>query len=245
MIVREVYVKNILSKSKVLDYTVNPYFGCEHDCSYCYARFMIRFSKHKEKWGEFVDVKINAATLLQHELGKKKVGRIWISGICDPYQPLERKYEITKRCLEVLSKKDWPVTIQTKSPLVLRDIELLKSLSNLEVILTITTADDKIRQIFESKAPPIEERLQALEKLHSAGIRTLVMIAPMLPNVEGLVQEISGKVDGVLMDKMNYHYADGVYKKYGLDYAKSEEFFQQKRKELAACFRKAGIRQLF
>lgn len=199
----------------------------------------MRFIKHEEKWGEFVDVKINAASLLQHELEKKKIGRIWISGMCDPYQPLERKYEVTKSCLEVLSKKNWPVTVQTKSPLVLRDIELLRNLDKIEVILSITTADDSIRQIFEPKASPVVERVTTLEKLHSAGIRTKVMIAPMLPNAEGLVQETSGKVDGVLIDKMNYHYADWVYKKHGLEYAMSEEFFEKKRKELADSFRKA------
>ncbi len=108
MIVKEVYAKTILSKSKVSDYTINPYIGCEHDCTYCYARFMKRFTGHNEDWGEFVDVKINAIGLLQREVKKKQVGKVWVSGVCDPYQPLEKKYELTKRCLEVLLKKRWP-----------------------------------------------------------------------------------------------------------------------------------------
>jgi DNA repair photolyase len=112
MIIKEIYAKNVLSESKVLDYAVNPYVGCEHGCTYCYARFIKRFTGHKEKWGEFVDVKVNAPLLLQRELYRKKAGRVWVSGICDPYQPLERKYEITRNCLEVLLRKNWPVTIQ-------------------------------------------------------------------------------------------------------------------------------------
>lgn len=100
--VREIDAKNVLSKSKVFDYTVNPYIGCEHGCTYCYAHFMKRVTGHKEPWGEFVDAKINAPTLLQREISKRKVGRVWISGVCDPYQPLERKYELTKKCLKIL-----------------------------------------------------------------------------------------------------------------------------------------------
>ena len=77
-----------------LQYVVNPYTGCEHACTYCYARFMKRFSGHKEPWGEFVDVKINACDLLPKELGRKRKGRVWMSGVCDPYQPLEARYEL-------------------------------------------------------------------------------------------------------------------------------------------------------
>jgi DNA repair photolyase len=241
MIIKEIYAKRILSESKVLDYTINPYVGCEHGCTYCYARFIKRFTHHKEKWGEFVDVKLNAPTLLQREVNSKKVGRVWISGICDPYQPLERKYGITRSCLEILFRKNWPVTIQTKSTLILRDVELLQNHKNVEVTLTITTADEKIRQIFEPKAPSIKERVETLENLHSAGIKTSVMIAPLLPRAEGLVKEIVGKADYVLIDRMNYHHADWIYKKYGLEYAISDEFFKQKKLEISEVFIKEKI----
>ncbi len=241
MIVKEVYAKTILSKSKVSDYTINPYIGCEHGCTYCYARFMKRFTGHKEQWGRFVDVKINATNLLQREIRKKRVGRVWISGVCDPYQPLEKKYELTKRCLEVLSGHDWPVTIQTKSPLVLRDLELLRKFNQIEAGLTITTADENIRKIFEPNSPPIKERIETLEKLHSAGINTYAMTAPILPKAEGLVAQLSGKVDYVLIDRMNYHYADWVYRRYKLEYAMTNNFFTRKKIELANAFRKEGI----
>jgi len=241
MIVKEICAKSILSKSRVFDYTVNPYVGCEHGCTYCYARFMKRFTGHKEPWGEFGDVKINAASLLQREIKKKRIGRVWMSGVCDPYQPLEKKYELTKRCLEILLKRGWPVTVQTKSPLVLRDMESLRKFNQIEVGLTITTIDEDIRKIFEPNSPPIKERIEALEKLHSAGIRTFAMIAPMLPKVEGLVAQLSGKVDYVLIDKMNYHYADRVYRRYELEYAMTNNFFTQKKIELANAFKKESI----
>ena len=241
MIVKEICAKTILSKSKVLDYTINPYIGCEHGCTYCYARFMKRFTGHEERWGEFVDVKVNAPSLLQSEIKRKRAGRVWISGICDPYQPLEKKYELTRGCLEILSRHGWPVTIQTKSPLLLRDIELFEGFIDVEVTVTIATADENIRQIFEPKAPSIRERIEALEKLHSKGIKTSAMIAPMLPKAEGLANELRGKIDSVLIDRMNYHYADWVYRKHKLEYAMTENFFTQKKIELANAFRKEGI----
>jgi len=241
MIVKKVSAKSILSKSKVSDYTINPYIGCEHGCTYCYARFMKRWTGHKEEWGQFVDVKINAMRLLRREIGKKRVGKVWISGVCDPYQPLEKKYELTRSILEVLLKHGWPVEIQTKSPLVLRDAELLREFGDVEVGLTITTADENIREIFETDAPPVKERIEAVEKLHSFGIKTFVMIAPLLPKAEGLVGQLRGKVDYVLVDRMNYHYADWVYRRNKLEYAMNDKFFAQKKIELANALEREGI----
>ena len=241
MIVNEVYAKTILSKSKVFDYTINPYIGCEHGCTYCYARFMRRFTDHKEEWGKFVDVKVNAASLLQREIKKKRPGVVWISGVCDPYQPLEKEYELTKRCLEILLTHGWPVTVQTKSPLVLRDVELLRKFDKVEVGLTITTADENIGKIFEPNSPTVEQRIETLEKLHSAGVKAFAMIAPLLPKTEGLAAQLSGKADYVLIDKMNYHYADRTYKRHRLEYAMTNNFFTQKKIELANAFEKEGI----
>ncbi len=241
MIIKEICAKSILSKSRVFDYTVNPYVGCEHGCTYCYARFMKRFTGHKEAWGKFVDVKVNAISLLKNEIKNKKVGRVWISGVCDPYQPLEKEYELTKGCLEVLLRYGWPVTIQTKSPLVLRDMESLTEFDEIEVGLTITTADENIRKIFEPKSPPVKQRIKTLEKLHSEGVKTFAMIAPLLPKTEGLVAQLSGRVEYVLIDKMNYHYADWVYRRYKLEYAANDNFFTRKKLELANAFEKEGI----
>jgi DNA repair photolyase len=124
---------------------------------------------------------------------------------------------------------------------VVRDIDLLKVATDMEVGMTITTADEGIRQLFEPHAPPIRGRIKALDELHSAGISTYAMIAPMLPKAEGLVGELIGKVDYVLIDRMNYHYSDWVYKKHKLENAMSDEFFIQKTEELASAF---GTRQI-
>ena len=241
MIVREIYARSVLVKSQVSDYTVNPYVGCQHRCSYCYARFMKRFTGHKEPWGEFVDAKINAPDLLSKEMNRKPRGRVWISGVCDPYQPIEKEYGLTRKCLEILVRCGWPVTVQTKSPLVLRDMDLFRRGADIEVGLSIATADDDIRRLFEPNAPPIKERINALGGLHHEGIRTYAMIAPMLLGAQGLAAQLSGKVDHVLVDKMNYHHGDWVYRKHHLEYAMRSDFFRSKGKELAAAFADQGI----
>jgi DNA repair photolyase len=234
LIVKEIRAKTILSLSKVYPWVSNPYTGCQHGCSYCYARFMKRVTGHKEPWGEFVDVKINAADLLSREITKKKRGRVWVSGVCDPYQPLEAKYQLTRQCLEILAHTTWPVIIQTRSPLVLRDMDIIKDARDFEVGFSVTTADDSIRKLFEPDAPPIDDRITALDTLHKAGIRTYAMIAPVLPGAEGLAELLKGKIDYVLIDRMNYHYADRVYRKYGMEDKLTDEYFELVRQEFAS-----------
>jgi DNA repair photolyase len=241
MKIQEIKAKSILSKSQIYDYALNPYVGCEHDCVYCYAKFVKRFTGHAERWGEFVDAKINAPELLAQEVKKKRVGRVWISGVCDAYQPLEKRYKLTRRCIDILIENGWPITIQTKSDLVLRDIDILKRARNAEVGFTITTADEKIRKIFEPGAPPSSRRIEALASLHAEGIKTFAMIAPIFPGAEGLVRALKGKVDYVILYRLNYHYADWAYKKYGLWQAHEDNFFVQKGAELRAAFEREGI----
>ncbi len=140
-------------------------------------------------------------------------------------------------CVEILIQHDWPITIQTRSALVLRDLELLKGSSTVEVGMTVTTGDEKIRRLFEPYAPPIKERISALGELHSAGIRAFAMIAPMLPKAEELVDILDGKVDYALIDKMNYHHADWVYREYQLE--RPSLFL--KSQELCSGLEKCGI----
>lgn len=241
MIIKEVQAKSILSPSKIYPYVINPYTGCQHNCSYCYARFMKRFTGHSEPWGQFVDVKVNAPELLTKNIARKKPERVWVSGVCDPYQPLEGKYRLTRQCLEILAQNNWPVTIQTRSPLVLRDLAILQRGKDFEVGFSIPTLDDHIRSLFEPAAPPIEARIKALEALHQAGIRTFVMIAPMLPGAEDLAEDLAGKVDSVILDRMNYNHADWVYRKYHLEDKKTDEFFSQAERMLSTKFAGLGI----
>lgn len=234
LVVNEIQVKSILSKSKIYPYVLNPYTGCQHGCTYCYARFMKRVTGHKEPWGEFVDVKVNAPSLLRGEIHKKKREKVWVSGVCDPYQPVEATYMLTRQCLEIFSQQSWPVIIQTRSPLVLRDLDILKGNGNFEAGLTITTADDEIRKLFEPHAPPIDDRLYALDVLHRAGIRTYAMVAPMLPGADRLPELLKGKIDYLLIDRMNYHYADWVYREHGLEDTRTDDFFHRTRQKFAS-----------
>ncbi len=240
MIIKEIQAKTILSKSQIYDYAVNPYVGCAHGCVYCYAKFMKRFTGHREQWGEFVDIKMNAAELLAREIKRKRKGTVWISGVCDPYQYVEEKYVLTRRCLEILVDSNWSVMIQTKSPLVLRDIEILKRSADAEVGFTITSADDKVRRIFEEGAPSVEKRIEALGILHGEGIRTFAMIAPLLPGAEGLPDMLKGRVDHILIDRYNYHYADRAHKEHGMEWAMDHEFMEEKGEQLRAAFERAG-----
>jgi len=235
-------VRSILSSSRVFPYAVNPYVGCGFGCSYCYARFIKRYTGHTEPWGEFVDIKTNAPELLRREIRRKPRARVWVSGVCDPYQWVERRYQLTLRCLEILVENHWPVTVQTKSPLVLRDIDLLKMAGDLTVCITVTTADETIRRAFEPSAPPIKDRLNALRVLHDEGIRTHAMIAPILPGAEGLFEGLTGIVDYVLIDRMNYHHADRIYKRKSLEWAMKDEYFRTTARTLKNKFLRAGIR---
>jgi DNA repair photolyase len=166
---------------------------------------MKRFTGHTEPWGTFVDVKSNAREVLQRQLRRTTRGYVMISSVTDPYQPLEQQYGLTRRCLEVLLQNQFSTGILTKSPLVLRDMDLLERFEEIEVGITVTTEDEKIRNIFEPHAPPIDARVEALKKLHDRGIHTYAFIGPLLPqNPEALAKKISPHVDSVLIDRMNY-----------------------------------------
>ena len=185
MKIREIKAKSILNPSKLgCDYAINPYNGCAFGCAYCYATFMSRMGHQNENWGEWVDVKINAPELLINDLQHKKPGSIFFSSVTDPYQGLETKYQLTRKCLEILSDVRYPapISILTKSPLVTRDIDLFKKL-DCEVGLTVTSMGDPITKLLETHAPPHQSRIQALRDLHSAGIKTYAFVGPLLPHL--------------------------------------------------------------
>jgi DNA repair photolyase len=207
LIIKEIIAKSILSKSGIPGayYCINPYTGCFHGCSYCYASFMKKYTGHTEEWGSFVDLKINAPDILRKQMRRAVRGNIIISSVTDPYQPVEAKYKITRQCIEELLPYQFPLDILTKSPLVLRDIDLIKKFKDIEVGITITTDKDDIRKIFEPKAPTIESRIKTIKMLHEKGVRTYAFIGPVLPmNPEALSERIRNYVDYVFIDRMNY-----------------------------------------
>jgi DNA repair photolyase len=243
-VVREIEAKSILNVSKIHDYCVNPYTGCEVGCVYCYAAlFMRRYSGHGEPWGEFVDVKVNAPALLAKQIVKAKRGTIWFASVCDPYQPLEERYALTRRSLEVLVGRDFPVEIQTKSARVRRDLDVIRRLSDAEVGFTIATDDETIAGMFEPKASPVGERVEVLREFKAAGVRTFAFAGPLLPgNPEKLAALLAGAVDRVLIDRMNYIPAvKAFYARHGLLDALSDTFFRTQSSRLAKALRARGI----
>jgi len=210
MQVKEVECKSVLNKSALADYCINPYIGCQHACKYCYAEsYTRRFSRHMEAWGDFIDVKINAPIVLAREVKRKPKGTVYISSLTDAYQPLERKYELTRKLLEILLQHQFPISIQTKSALVLRDLDLIRKFHECEVGFTITTLNDNIRASFEPASSSVEEKLQAIKELKENDVQTYVFFGPILPylsdqNLEQYFHQIAGaSVDYIYLDKLN------------------------------------------
>ena len=152
-----------------------------------------------------MDVKINAPEILQRQLKRARNGRVMISSVTDAYQQIESKYKLTRQCLEILLQNQSPVDILTKSPLVLRDMDIIKKFKDIEVGITITTNDEEIRKVFEPNAPSIIARMRALKTLHDNRIKTYAFIGPALPmNPETLSEKINPHVDSIIIDRMNY-----------------------------------------
>ncbi len=209
MKIQTIQCRSVLTKSNLpkVDYCINPYVGCLHACVYCYARFMKRFTGHSEPWGHFLDIKLNAPDVLAKELAKgPKRGTVLLGSVTDAYQPSERKYGITRAILAVLLKHDFPVSILTKSDLVLRDTDLLKQFSDCEVGLTITSVDEDVAHNFEPHSSSLKKRVGALETLHRNGIVTYAFVGPILPELTDLgaiFKAIQGKVDFVMAESLN------------------------------------------
>ena len=211
--IKEIKCKRALNPCKIkgFDYTLNPYVGCPHGCVYCYARFMCRYRKDKEKWGEFVDVKINIPEILKEQVKHLKPGVVMVSSVTDAYQAIEEKYRITRRCLEILAEHNFQIGLLTKSPLITRDIDILKKFdhSTHQPGFTITCLHEKDAKNFENNAPSVKSRLKALGELNKAGISTFVFIGPFIPgisdkNIDELFKRFKeAGVKTILIDKLN------------------------------------------
>jgi DNA repair photolyase len=197
MDIKEIKVKSCITKSKITDYVINPYIGCEHGCKYCYADFIRKFRNIKKQWGDFVHVKINCPQLLKKELKNNKPGHIWMSSICDCYMPIESRYKLTRKILKIISsspyKNKFTIEILTKSCLVKRDFDLLKKL-NAVVGFSINSLDSKISRVIEPLACGAKNRIKVLKKAKQKGIIVFGFISPVLPgitNLEDLFKKLS------------------------------------------------------
>lgn len=163
-------------------FALSPYRGCAHGCRYCYVREYPNALHRPEDWGGWVAPKLNAPELLWSQRHRLHGHRVFMASATDPYQPLERQYRLSRRCLEVLLLcPTTEVIVHTRSPLVLQDLDLLKAFGNrLTVGLSIPTDDDTVRQVVESRAPAIPSRWAAAERLAAAGIAVTIGVAPLL-----------------------------------------------------------------
>ena len=192
--VREVKCNSLIHDLAYRDstgYTINLYKGCTHGCVYCYAPSL---THDKRRWGTYVDVKVNAPQVLEGELRGLRRGQVFLSSASDPYQPVEARYRITRRCLEALRRSRFPVSILTRSPLVLRDLDILRKFEWVKVGMSITTVPARR---FEPGVPPLRRRIDTLKKLAEAGLSTWVSLAPVIPGImmvdlDELFEELSG-----------------------------------------------------
>lgn len=245
MKVAEIAARAILTKTGIpnIDYCLNPYLGCGHACRYCYATFMKKYSGHEEPWGSFVDVKTNAPALLRRELRRRRSGKVLLSSVTDPYQPVEAAYKLTRACLELLAMADLEVSILTKSRMVTRDIDILSRIAKIDVGLTVTTDREDMRELFEPGASTIAARLAALKTLSEKGIPTHAFIGPILPmNPARLVEALGPHVERVLIDRMNYQWkVRDLYRRHDLAWALEPDYFEQAEATLLRGLAAMGV----
>ena len=202
--IQEIEVKSVMTKSNlpVADFSVNPYVGCLHGCKYCHASFMKRFTNHPEPWGEFIDVK----HWPEIKNAKRYAGKeAFFGSVTDCYQPHEAKYKRTRALLEQLQGSGISVSIATKSDLVLRDLDLIKTFPHARVSWSINTLDESFRREMDV-AVSIERRLEAMRQFYEAGVETTCFISPIFPgitNVEAIIERAKGQCNLVWLENLN------------------------------------------
>jgi DNA repair photolyase len=213
--IAEVECKSVLNKSALADYTVNCYAGCEHGCPYCYARFATRFSHPGEPWGNFVDVKVNAPQVLAREVRRKRIGTVFISSVCDGWQPVEASYQLTRQCLEILLHYGYRLTILTRSTLAGRDLDLLSSKASVDFGVTITGLDENLHRLIEPLSSPIE-RLALLEEARRKGVRTYAFLGPLLPYLSDIEGSLVPLLKAFKDAGVDYFYVDRLNPRFGV-----------------------------
>lgn len=165
------------------DYSLNPYSGCAFGCNYCYAAFFATTKEKMNNWGYWVKVKENAIDLLKKFRKKPLIDKtIYLSSVTDPYQPIEKELELTRGILEEFIKyHQIKLVVQTRSPLVTRDIDLLKEFKTIQVNMSITTDNEEVRKAFEPLCPSNQTRLKAITEIQKAGINSCITMTPLLP----------------------------------------------------------------
>lgn len=200
MIITEYNPEKILSATVLnfAQYVINPYRGCEFGCIYCYAKSFKSIKKrlNKIEYGNFVDVKINAIELLEKELNIYKPEKVILGASTEIYQPVEKKYRLTRQILEILNAKNIKIYLLTKSDMITRDIDIINS-DNTLIFYTINSTDDKISSIFENNTPSYIKRFNTLKMLKEANINVVLHIGPVLPEITDYEKIVSDTFDYV------------------------------------------------
>ncbi len=175
------------------DYTLNPYAGCTYGCTYCYAAFFARTQERRDTWGEWVEVKDNALAVLRRMRTDLAGKTVYMSSVTDPYQPIERRLGLVRSLLKELAPRGVRLVVQTRSPVVTRDIDVLRDFDAVRVNMTITTDSEDVRRAFEPHCPANSKRLAAIAEVAAAGIPAAITMTPLLP-----VKDVAGFADQLL-----------------------------------------------
>ena len=248
-LVREIAVDRLLMPEGRDQYYINPYVGCMIACPFCYVIDRADFSRRLEgqpqlPWGRYLDVKVNAAEVLRRETRGVRGGIVRMSPIVtDPYQPAERRYRITRQCLEVLVETPLCPVVLTRAPRILEDLGLLRRFPKALVGFSIPTDDDAMRRIFEPGADPIDARIEALAALHAAGVRTFAVIQPVLPmDAERLVARLAPVVRAVRLDRLYLgERIAALYERHGLQAYAGERWADDTIRRLTEGFTARGV----
>jgi DNA repair photolyase len=193
------------------EWTCNPYVGCTFSCRYCYAAFLPQNRRPPADWGRWVTAKKNAAELAERQAPRVAGRAVYMSSVTDPYQPVERGLHLTRGILEALVEHRPRLVVQTRGPLVVRDIDVLGAFRSLRVNVSVPTDSEDVRVRFEPKAPPLEKRWAALEQLRDAGIAVGICVTPTLPVApDGFAKRLAGFGPAVLVCQ-DFHDAGGRF----------------------------------
>lgn len=194
------------------DWTCNPYVGCTFGCTYCYSVFLPQNRRPAEDWGKWVTAKRNAVELAHRQARKVAGQAVYLSSVTDPYQPAERSLHLTRGILEAMVPHQPRLVVQTRGPLVVRDIDVLQRFEAVRVNVSLPTDAERVRARFEPKAPPLEQRWAALEELKVAGLPIGLCVTPTLPieDVNGFAARLAAFASDVLVIQ-NFHDAGGRF----------------------------------
>jgi DNA repair photolyase len=163
------------------DWTCNPYLGCTFGCTYCYAAFLPQNRRPVADWGRWFQAKTNAVAVAERDARKVAGRAVYLSSVTDPYLPAERGLGLTRGILQAMVAHQPRLLVQTRGPLVTRDLDVLRDFRAVRINLSIPTDSEEVRRAFEPKAPPLERRWQAAERVRAAGLPVGLCVTPLLP----------------------------------------------------------------